>query len=162
GISCDVVRLNKRGVEQIAQRDRVARLEFDIIFASSDEGLGRNRYRLIEIAALMLGPVEDNRGGCDLGQTSNLPLLFRLLLLKNIASPRINNDERLSGNCCAKPARPHGEREDDGEKSVRNHKDSVGRLHLIRRLRVGNTNPAANRRRDAQNYSGRLTLARSP
>ena len=67
GISGDVVGLNKRGVEQIAQRNRVARLEFDIILARADEGLGRNRYRLIEIAALMLRPVEDNRGGCDLG-----------------------------------------------------------------------------------------------
>jgi len=57
--------------------------------------------------------------------------LFRLLLLKNIASPRINNDERLSGHCCAKPARPQGEREDDGKQSVGNHKAALNGCTLF-------------------------------
>ena len=61
----NVIRLNERGIEKIAQRDPVAGLKSDIILKVSDESLLRNRRNLIEVTAFVLCPVKHHARGRD-------------------------------------------------------------------------------------------------
>src|SRR4029077_4942871 len=75
GIGSDVIGFNEGSIKKVAQRSLITRLKTDIVFSHSGKRLRRNRNNLIEIAALMLGPVEHDRGGRDFGQAADLPFL---------------------------------------------------------------------------------------
>ena len=52
-VSRDIVRLHKRGIKEIAQRDAVTRLKADVVFSCALKSLRRNGHRSIEIAGFL-------------------------------------------------------------------------------------------------------------
>ena len=63
----DIVRLDERGIEKVAQRDHIPRLKSDVVLECPDKRLWRNDHGLIEIAPFMLGPIQHDHGSRDLG-----------------------------------------------------------------------------------------------
>src|SRR5690242_2706320 len=94
-IGGNVVRLDERGVKQIAQIDPVARLETDIVFGYAHKCFGWDRRDLVQITAALLGPIEHNHGRSDFRKTANLSLLGRLLRIEDSAGCSIDNDISL-------------------------------------------------------------------
>ena len=116
GIGRDVVRLHERGVEQIAQRDRVARLKTDIVFARPGEGGFGNDRHLREIAAFFGGPIEHDHRGRDFRQAADLALLIGLQFIEDEAGLGVHRDGCL-GPCralrCARKKRQNSGEEQD-------------------------------------------------
>ena len=142
GVGCDVVRLDEGRVKQIAQRDRVARLETNEVFARADKRFGWKRRDLVEVAGSFVGPVEHDHRCRDFGQASNLTFLPWLPLIQNAASLRIYDGEGLSSVEGAAPKQAEREREKSDEKAARDSHGRVKSLHLSRRGLVGNGNQA--------------------
>ena len=138
-VCSDVVRLDERGIKQIAQRDRVARLESNIIRVGSNKSRFRNHGDLRKIAGAGRGPIEYDHRGRDLGQAADLTLFVRLRFIENVTRGRIDCDIRLR----AFGARNAGEQQaksGDDERKIADGNDhsALNSLHLIWRPSNGN------------------------
>ena len=114
----DVVGLHKRGIQQITQRDAVARLKANIIFGDSNKHFCRDRDWLIEIARFLLRPIEHYARGRDFCQATDLQLFPTLLLFQNVARLRVGNEICLRGSSRAEKAHT-------GEKGGKNDEKSM-------------------------------------
>ena len=130
-ISSDIVRLDERCIKQIAQRNAIARLKPDQVFAGADKCLLRNRHHLIQIAAAFFRPIEHDHRGRDFGQAADLAFVSRLNLVENEAALSIDDDisgpGRFGG---ATKRKKEGERKKCGEKAARNHCGNENRCTL--------------------------------
>ena len=83
---CDVVRLYKGSVKQVAERERVPRLKTDLVLFDTDKSLRGNACDLVEISAFFLGPIQDHARGRNLCKTADLTLVTGALLAEHVAS----------------------------------------------------------------------------
>src|SRR5216684_6416689 len=114
----DVIGLHERGVKQVAQRDLVARLKSDVVFPGADKCLRRNADHLTETASFFFRPIQYDCGRGDLGQTADLPFVFRFLLLQHVTGLRIDNDVSLRGSSRADLPSQRGKRSKSDRESV--------------------------------------------
>src|SRR5215469_13103298 len=118
-ICCNVVRLDKRRVKKIAQRNCVARLKTNVVFQSPCKRLLRNCNYLIEVARFSFRPIEYDARGRDFRETANLEFLSRLLLCQNVAGLCIGNNIGLRRNNWGNNSGIRKTREKKAEKSRR-------------------------------------------
>ena len=90
-VSSDVIRLDKRRVEKIAQRDPVARLKADEIFAGAGKCFRRDRGHLVQVARFFLRPIEHHHRSRHLGEAADLAFVFYRLLLEDVTGLQIND-----------------------------------------------------------------------
>jgi len=95
-ICSNIVGLNERRIEKIAQCDAVSRLKADVIFQDSNKRLLRNRHSLVEITRFLFRPIEYDARGCNFCQAADLQLFPGLLLFKDVAGLCIDDNVRLS------------------------------------------------------------------
>jgi hypothetical protein len=133
----DVVGLDKGGIKQIAERDRITRLETDEVLASADKRFGRDGRQLIQITRMFFGPVEHDHGGRNFRQTADLAFLAWLLLIQNNAGVGIDDCVGPSGVSDA-GRQAKRQRKKSDEKAAWNSHGKVKSLHLNRCDLVGN------------------------
>jgi hypothetical protein len=131
GVGRDVIGLNQRGVKKITQRDAIAGLKANEIFARADERFGRNGRELIQITCTLFRPIDYDHGGRDFGQAADLTFVPGIDLIQDKTSLRIDDDIGARSLERAASGQTEREREKSDEKAAGNYHGNKNRCTLI-------------------------------
>ena len=95
GVGGDIIRLDQRRIEQIAQGHGIAGLKSDTGGRALPEGRVRDNRHLREITALLRCPIEHHHGSGDLGQAADLSFLVGLEFVEHKPGLGVDHDRSL-------------------------------------------------------------------